>query len=70
VKRILPALAAILVALSVPLTAFAADTSKTGQTAEGLGKEHVTQFMFITILVLIGVLALVGIWESHKSKRK
>jgi hypothetical protein len=70
VKRTLPVLAAIIAALSSPLTALAADTKQQGQTGQGLGTEHVTQFMFILILVLIGILALVAIWEVRKSNRK
>lgn len=69
-KRTLPALAAIVAALIVPLSAFASDSKQTGQTAESLGKEHVTEFMFILILVLIGILALLAVWEVRKSKRK
>lgn len=69
-KRTLPVLAAIVAALLYPLTALAADTKQQGQTGESLGKEHVTQFMVLLIVALIVILALVGIWESRKSRRK
>jgi hypothetical protein len=70
VKRTLPALAAIVTALLFPVSALAADNKAEGQSGESLGKEHVTEFMFILILVLIGILALLAVWEVRKSKRK
>ncbi len=63
-KRTLPVLAAMLATLLVPVSAFAATSG------ESLGKENVTEFMFITILVLIALLALVGIWEARKTRKK
>ena len=63
-NRTLPVLAATVASVLVPISAFAADSRVS------LGKENVTGFMFILILVLIGILALLGIWEARNSKKK
>lgn len=63
-KRTFSALAAIALSLLMPVSAFAAASST------GLAKDNVTEFMFILILIGIGLMALVAIWEVRKSNRK
>lgn len=64
VKRTFSALAAIALSLLMPVSAFAAAPEG------GLAKDQVTEFMFILILIGIGLMALVAIWEVRKSNRK